>query len=257
MYHHQENIKPPPYLHYYRGFDKYAEDILANRRLFLKSAIDFNDPFDCSAFSFKRVLGIACRNSFRKELRKPYISDSQKSRIQAILDDKLYNDPSIWDSIVIGFQSQVVKLGIFCFTERPDNFLMWSHYADKHNGLCFGFEAALLPIDLKRLMKIRYRKSRPKLWFHDQKDYHFVINVKSSIWKYEKEWRAVVPNAANSFVPFQENALHAVLCGVGMKDDKVQIISKYLSSYRNSPKLYKANRHSTKYGIQFHPIQYR
>src|SRR5688500_9150997 len=31
-------------------------------------------------------------------------------------------------------------IGALCFSRRCDNPVLWSHYADKHHGICLGFD---------------------------------------------------------------------------------------------------------------------
>ena len=35
---------------------------------------------------------------------------------------------------------QPSMLKISCFSEEPDNMLLWSHYGNKHTGICIGFK---------------------------------------------------------------------------------------------------------------------
>ena len=48
------------------------------------------------------------------------------------------------------------KFGVVCICKKCNNPLSWSHYADKHYGLCLGFD--LLHFSL--IQSIDYRKSK-------------------------------------------------------------------------------------------------
>src|SRR5271155_2361889 len=42
-----------------------------------------------------------------------------------------------------GWRDQTSALfGVVCFTERWDDILQWAHYADRHRGICLGFDVA-------------------------------------------------------------------------------------------------------------------
>lgn len=254
---HKETIKPPEYLHYYRPFDEFAKDILQNKRLYLKSALDFNDPFDCSAFSLRIGSSAYYKKQFTSDLKKDSISETQKQRIREILANKTYIEPDFWNGIAAGMQSQINKFGIFSFCVRPDNFLLWSHYANKHKGICFVFHMPFMPTDLCRLLKVRYRKTRPVINYSSQKDYHLIFDIKSSIWKYEDEWRCVVPNRAREHISFGEKSLFAIICGIGISENERQDIIQYCTRYDNKPSIYQALRAQSQYRIQIAEIKYQ
>lgn len=255
-YDHKESCKPPSYMYYYRPFDKFAVDILENKRLYLKSALDFNDPFDCSAFSLRTGSPLYYQKQLQSDLKKSYISDSQKQKISQVLLNRHYEDKNFWYNVATGMQSKINKFGIFSFCCRPDNFLLWSHYANKHQGLCFAFDMHFMPTDLCRLLKVRYKQNRPVINFSSQEDYHLIFNVKSSIWKYEDEWRCIIPNCAREYIPFQEKCLHAVICGIGISEKDKQDIFIFCSKFKAKPIIYQAVRSEKHYKIILSEINY-
>ncbi|MGN5480215.1 DUF2971 domain-containing protein (plasmid) [Cupriavidus basilensis] len=42
----------------------------------------------------------------------------------------------------------VQDVGVFCMTDRRDHPLMWSHYGDKHTGVCVEFASDVGPFQL-------------------------------------------------------------------------------------------------------------
>lgn len=84
------------------------------------------------------------------------------------------------------------KLGVLCFGRDWNSPVMWSHYADKHRGMCLGFD---IPDDLA--ITIRYVSGREALRFQNDVesegvDTNFALNLlrsKFNGWKYEKEVR--------------------------------------------------------------------
>lgn len=90
--------------------------------------------------------------------------------------------------------------GVFCLSEKNDNVLMWSHYADSHFGL-------VIEIDsnnefFKNLKAINYSNKRPAINIHKvyKKDYSDseriqytkdIFFTKSEEWIYESEYRDV------------------------------------------------------------------
>lgn len=101
------------------------------------------------------------------------------------------------DKMKAWLDSHVVK----CFTENPRNTLMWSHYADKHKGVCVGFNFASLKnrvINDQQLQHIavRYSSTPPLSLISEPLDDHAVsmfaldvLHTKSIHWAYEQEYR--------------------------------------------------------------------
>lgn len=104
-------------------------------------------------------------------------------------------------------------VGITCFSEAPDNMLMWSHYAQKHTGICveYDFSKMFSTVPNSLLLPVEYSNRRPLLPIEkvmqcvdgkvlvDQSKMTEIIPallkslaVKSDIWGYEREWRHIV-----------------------------------------------------------------
>jgi hypothetical protein len=83
--------------------------------------------------------------------------------------------------------------GVLCFSESWRSNLMWAHYADKHKGVCLGFDVP----EGEVLTKIRYVSRRIDSTFDrsqplggiDADHLAMCLNVKASGWKYEREHR--------------------------------------------------------------------
>lgn len=82
------------------------------------------------------------------------------------------------------------RFGILCFSQRWDRILQWSNYADRHRGICLGFDVE--NIDTK-FGDVKY--GTDKLPFPDVLDQRFMwrmLRTKYSGWRYEEEWRVFV-----------------------------------------------------------------
>ena len=102
--------------------------------------------------------------------------------------------------------------GVSCFTQSPFNMLMWSHYANKHTGICVEYDFGKLfsGEQTELLFPVNYSKNRPLL--HIEKilkyeDNNLSMNennvnvlfpdmmkcliTKSDVWQYENEWRLI------------------------------------------------------------------
>ena len=86
--------------------------------MWLCKATCFNDPYDsaflCNCHS-KKIYDPQTEYTLAVEEGLKQYEQDQKSDIMQ-------------DTVLVG-----------CFSERNDSLLMWSHYADEHRGLCFGY----------------------------------------------------------------------------------------------------------------------
>lgn len=92
------------------------------------------------------------------------------------------------------------KFGVICFSENWNSPVVWAHYAQKHYGICLGFD---VPVALTK--KVHYRKSLLPISLDTslpsgglgEKDMKKILYTKYSGWKYESEVR-VQANLVNS-----------------------------------------------------------
>ncbi len=143
------------------------------------------------------------KKAFTKEALLPRIRESAKG---AALDQAK-------ESISVAMSQAI---GILCLTGKPDNLLMWAHYADSHAGLVIEFdvehsffkqvfEDPLSPVgldeDLRKdygyLKPIVYNDQRPEITISSVKSFDSFL-VKSTDWRYEEEWRMLMPAAKAS-----------------------------------------------------------
>lgn len=131
------------------------------------------------------------------------------------------------------------KAGIVCFTDNWQNSVMWSHYANKHKGVCLGFD-----IDEKILKKVKYLKYRKKYELSDPKYSHGIsANVLSELcrykfvdWKYENEYRGIIPlkekdKSGHYFVDFSDEfVLREIIIGSACKLKPINL-KEYLQGY--------------------------
>ena len=86
-------------------------------------------------------------------------------------------------------------VGLLCFSRNWSNPVQWSHYADKHRGMCLGFE-----IPDSNLVRVKYRRKRLKsdinaLGNNDAAAETAMLDMlctKYIHWQYEREKRVFV-----------------------------------------------------------------
>jgi hypothetical protein len=99
-------------LYKYKPVNQFTMDIIVSEKVFFPVPARFNNPFDTKCY-------------FR--------SASGEDGIVAFTRHNRLNDIQL-------FQSELEKFGVLSLTARPQNTIMWSHYANVHKGICIGFE---------------------------------------------------------------------------------------------------------------------
>jgi hypothetical protein len=123
------------------------------------------------------------------------LEDIENKRIKISEIDQL-NDPfEIWcvsqedkgiRSALRNYKKKMCeRFGLICFSEHWHNPLLWSHYADKHRGMCLGFD-----VDGRGLKAVKYVKERSNLKMPPTKQSaDELLFTKYRDWQYEEEWR--------------------------------------------------------------------
>lgn len=141
---------------YHLMSEKWACESLRKKRLKLALFDDMNDPFE--------LLGV--------ELKSP----QDRADFHALK------------------QEMTQTVGVLCFSKTWNNPVLWSHYADKHRGLCFGFD-----IPDEWAVEVSYTGARLKAELEhslpSEMKYSFghkLLTTKFNHWRYEKEVRTII-----------------------------------------------------------------
>ena len=179
-------------------------DALVNGHLKLSRAADFNDIFDCSGVCVGRFSNEAMRKHLSK-ISNPLVSnltDTQLERLTKEFSDEFRR--SFLQQASFPLQE------IVCFSAPPSedsDILMWSHYANKWQGVRLGFdmffenheELAYGNTTPYYLDRVQYNDERGSFDLSQVKDiddlskywewYRSIVINKAKAWKYENEWR--------------------------------------------------------------------
>lgn len=150
------------------------------------------------------------------------------------------------------------NFGVLCFSRRCGNPVLWSHYADKHRGICLGFE-----VPSNCLLEIRYAANRLprtisaelKAGGLDQDDMKEILGTKFKSWEYEEESRVFLrledrdPDRGLYFKEFgNEFTLMEVILGARGEVTKAQVIER-MRAAATSVRVIKARLAFTEFGI--------
>lgn len=165
-------------------------------------------------------------------------------------------------------------VGIACFAQRWNNVLMWSHYANKHTGICveYDFDIPFETATNSLLLPVEYTSMRPllpieKLGAIQDRDFKVdetkinsvfadvlkALITKSEIWKYEQEWRHIVfikdPNKRLVSLPI----VSRIIMGVNISDENKKKMVEYATKH-NIP-LYQAQLVEDRYEMELRKVR--
>lgn len=248
---------PPAYLYRYISMDggkaEWAADLLVQNRLYLSSPLEFNDPFDClpviTVPSEEEVLsGVLDRMRSRVEGLGP--SDVADANLAAM---KRGGPATIRNFAVSAFNTTADALGVYCFSERADDILMWSHYAACHRGIVVRFDMSKWPFEsLSQLWRVRYENSRPIVAFKgplDQDELFRALILKSDHWAHEREWRLLVQRRSRQVVEIPPDLIDAVIFGTRTSTSIKELVTSWTATREAPLKLFQALPHPSEFGL--------
>jgi hypothetical protein len=205
-----------------------AKKIIEGASLLFSTPLSFNDPFDL-------YTGLI-DTSFNEETLKNWFESAASHfpiEKRIAIFDKYKNNTQYISEILEGtLQSFKTKTGITCFSKSYTKSLMWSHYADKHAGVCLGLN--IVPIGLTNftLLEVNYIDSvQPLNYFKNKPNVlMYWLYTKSKIWSYEEEVRAVYLDK-NGLVPFERECLKEVHFGMRTTADQREEVIALLQQH--------------------------
>ena len=135
------------------------------------------------------------------------------------------------------------KYKICCFSRNYSNYLLWSHYAKDHKGVCleYEFDTAFFPRRITRRV-IKYKKVIPQFDRNEPIDKQAVqlLTHKLNFWRYEEEVRLLLYDAPYSDIKIGE--LKSITLGLRFMadfanhdEDLIKICNKIRELKQNQP----------------------
>lgn len=228
--------------------------LLVNSEIWFSAFNKLNDPFE-GQFEIERmelpsdeILTVFYQDS------KSFSFSSEKTieRIKIIKK----NPTRFYEDLKTDLRKRFLnRRKIACFSLIYDEILMWSHYADEHNGLCLIFDKELLisddlfqesnfELDSLEGDKVSYkRRDNLKVNFRQDEVLHVeivnfdeIVIKKFDCWEYEKEYRIIAtesfPEGSDGInFKFNKKALKGVIFGERSSLVDIRLIYSILTSY--------------------------
>ncbi|MFA6262056.1 MAG: DUF2971 domain-containing protein [Bacteroidia bacterium] len=224
-------------LYKYRPLDEWTIKELKERTIHFKCPNEYNDPFDCRI----NLIIDGTDEQWESYRQRMGITTDELKAYKAERKIKVENSGSYYKEI---HRHSLLNIRLSCFSEVPDNILMWSHYADSHKGICLMFEtiefdtiqyldlnkedlqynSSKLPPDHSGIIRVRYAEKLPESYNHLEYDKDKIapfLMTKSTDWAYEKEWRMMLPKEAlkTDNPRYLDNQLKGIIFGLNCSDE--------------------------------------
>lgn len=143
------------------------------------------------------------------------------------------------------FECELRKYLVTCFSKRADIALMWSHYADRHMGVCYCFDSAHPdPIFENPISRghVKYTNRLPDInVYQDHTTDTMVRNMVSDVvltkpieWAYEQEYRFWYDSSVLEEPKYDSLSLKALIVGRRVTSGQLKFIDEAVENYNKA-----------------------
>lgn len=181
-------------------------DIIVRKRLYGATYRELNDPME-GKFDYSKL----CKNDKEKIFRK-----LSRLRICSLLQKQ---------------QDQIA----------PNDFLMWSHYADGHKGCCLEIQVVKRNNQNWELLPVRYTDQLAVPTEVTNESLNAIVSTKANIWKNEHEVRAIrwYENNFQEQSKFVAIKINAIYLGARIPSERCKLLQRIISALNSNIKVYK------------------
>lgn len=262
-------MAPPTSLYRYYSLQdekrlSWVREVVVENLLFLSSPATFNDPYDCRVVFDQSLEATALGEEFA--IRYVYAVEASKvltGEELVSIRNRLASPQPLIDirALQSEMQGVVDKVGVICFSEKKDDLLMWSHYADGHRGICLEFRHCQEEAPIGASLPVQYEDGRVQLNAFGENDSDQAKHVflkKATNWEYEKEWRLVMMDhelpSSNRKLKFPPPALRSVILGARICDVHRKDLAEWCALSPSKPVLLQAELTQTQHRLDFRAL---
>jgi len=261
----------PETLYKYRSLSEnnyeFTREIFLQNKLYFPHPDQINDPFDCKI-----------PPSRKNRSKKEYLAHLEKIKsktndcnVLAIINSAIANvNSNDMETIEQKLYEQYKKsnlqnVGVLSLSKKPLDIRMWSHYADSHRGICIGFDYEKLLFTFNHTPQCAHEVNYPKLneyplWdYLDRNDEEIIVKLfltKALYWKYEQEWRIVLPEKGRTLKKFHPTAMVSVYLGCQISKKHKEDVIDWCLRREQKPKIYQTTKSESSYSLQTEEILY-
>lgn len=233
--------RPPEHLYKYRSLNgpsfEFTRKIVEDASVWFSKPLDFNDPFDCAP-----VVTAECSEAEYQQHIKQLVQSQTRGEPRAARRAKLTqikrkigkNDrPTYLKSAYNRVIPEVVnRAGVLSLSDKCDDVLMWSHYADSHQGCCLRFKAT--GDIFLHARRVHYSKERPLLNVIRDRDGQILLRallVKADFWAYEQEWRVIDRHGPGAY-RYEPASLDGIIIGARVSAEARDAVLKWAEAHK-------------------------
>lgn len=256
-------------------YQRFAPDrlglLLQTNKVYCTSPNNFNDPWDCrpcfndELLEDPKVLEKHIRWFEQADQKHFPKTETQHRQMAEALRRNSHRVREMVNEVSAGIGSVIdQRYGVCCFTTKANSTLMWSHYADHHQGICLEFTTD--NDVLSAALKVAYCDEYPFLDLADDGADHNLLPLisKSSDWGYEDEYRLVAQERKvalgsgsllmdDHLLELPRRAIKSVIVGCSMPDHTRMELREIVAQTGNTVSIKKAVRIRDHYQLKIEP----
>lgn len=236
---------------------KNTENLICRSNIRLNFPDEFNDPFD---------LNILPRADLHQKDLQEWIEYQERIRTYTQEEKELIKrfkeeggditNPAFVSGIIAGALKGGIRThGIYCLSKTWDSILMWSIYANKHQGICIRFNLNKESEIAKYLADVKYSLDYPQVYINEEKHYSSFFTTKFLVWQNEMEVRIIKPHGGGEIINLEDGIIDAIIIGIKTPVQEIDTILNWVRNIKNKPKLFKALLTMRDYRIDRKPIE--
>ena len=222
----------------------------------LRVPTNSDDPFDCKFdYSFDASVEDA-KKYLRRVVRRNSPNWNRKQREAWIAKHlKMFRgeDPIFVENLKRAAEHLLSEIGIYSLSRVPDDILMWSHYANCHQGFCIKFFDDTKDWFIARAQVISYSDAYPIV--NPIMDDDFIrlektLLTKAKHWEYEKEWRIIDYENGPGVKRFPPHLLVGVIFGCKMTEEHQALVRDWCENRQPEVSFYRAQEAAQTYSLE-------
>ena len=238
----------------------FLRQIFVDQKLYFARVSDFNDPFDCR---FTRSIdgGAVERKAYAKRVIEQNCSHLKRPQRRKEVADFLKNlsarDSEVLEALEADWVARLEKIGICSFSKVNNEILMWSHYADSHEGICLEFLDDPDDQFFGLAFPVVYSHDYPVInLLRDSETQRFekALLTKSDRWSYEREYRSInnlmeLNSKGNVPREFPKGKMTGVIFGCKATSETVSLVRSLCEEGELDINFYKAEMDNLSYSL--------
>ncbi len=261
-------------LYKYRDWtDEYSKRSVKDLEVFFPSPRQFNDPFDCAippdpfTATEDDIRARAARLVARdmpdaNRIDQLYETDVLLKRFERNSKNPEFREN--WERDTK--QAMDDNFGVLSLTTDRTSILMWSYYANKHEGFCVGYDVRVLLDAVKpvaheayALSRVKYQRDFPDLRLEGYVNtidlVMALLTTKAKDWEHEQEYRLTLEGRNEMPISLPKCAIVEVIVGARMPSDHVEEIESLLEGHGLLSTLRRAELAKDEYAITIEEIR--